>query len=168
MLYFAYGSNLLTHRLIARVPHAKFVATGKMPGWRFAFNLRSFDGSAKANAIKTGSSQDILYGAIYELDDAGKALLDQFEDLGGAYGIEHVIADTERGRSEVFLYVGRPDRLAESLPPYDWYLALILAGARQHNLPIDFVRKLETFQPLQDHDSDRVTVNRNLIPAHLR
>lgn len=168
MLYFAYGSNLLTHRMVARVSNANFVSTGNLTGWRFAFNLRSTDGSAKANAIKTDSSLDTLYGAIYELDDAGKSLLDQFEDLGGAYEIAYAIADAGHGSSEVFLYVGNRERVADNLPPYDWYRALILAGARQHNLSAGFVRMLQACATTRDPDSDRAAANWNLIPNHLR
>ncbi|MBI1177595.1 gamma-glutamylcyclotransferase [bacterium] len=168
MRYFAYGSNLLTARLAARVPHAKFIHGGHIAGWRFAFNLRSTDGSAKANAINTNSPQDALHGAIYELDELGKSLLDQFEDLGGAYQIAAETAETEHGHDNVFLYVGNPIRLAQGLPPYDWYLALILAGAREHDLPADLVQMLQTCPTIPDPDSNRATINWNLIPAHLR
>lgn len=168
MLYFAYGSNLLTQRLLARVPQAKFEGAGKLVGWRFAMNVRSSDGSAKANAIKTSSNQDTLHGVLYELDAAAKTVLDGFEDVGGAYRVEQATADTGNGRRDVFLYVGEKGRLAEGLAPYDWYRGLILAGARQHSLPTQFTAMLEKLPTAIDPDSVRAAANWKLIPAAWR
>ncbi len=166
MLNFAYGSNLLEERLLARVPQARFVGIGWLIGWRFALNIRSTDGSAKANAIYTGRPEEVLHGALYELDGAGKAVLDRFEDVGGAYRIEQATAETASGAREVYLYVGNASRFVENLPPYDWYLGFILAGARQRGLPAEFIERLEAVRALPDPDVRRAATNWNLIPPH--
>lgn len=168
MLNFAYGSNLLEERLLARVPQARFVGVGKIIGWRIALNIRSEDGSAKANAIHTGRPEDVLHGALYELDGAGKAVLDRFEDVGGAYRIEDATAETASGAREVYLYAGNARRFVENLPPYDWYLGFILAGARQRGLPAEFIERLEAVRAIPDPDARRAATNWNLIPPHLR
>lgn len=168
MLNFAYGSNLLEERLLARVPQARFVGVGKIIGWRFALNIRSEDGSAKANGIHTNRPEDVLHGALYELDDAGKAVLDRFEDVGGAYRIEHATAGTAAGPREVYLYAGNVSRFVENLPPYDWYLGFILAGARQRGLPADFIKRLEAVRAIPDPDARRAATNWNLIPPPAR
>jgi gamma-glutamylcyclotransferase len=41
------------------------------------------------------------------------------------------------------------------LPPYSWYKALVLAGARQHGLPVDYVAMLEAVIAVQDGDAAR-------------
>jgi gamma-glutamylcyclotransferase len=168
MLNFAYGSNLLAERLLARVPQARFVGICWLIGWRFALNIRSEDGSAKANAIHTGRLEDVLHGALYELDDAGKAVLDRFEDVGGSYRIEDATAETAGGPREVHLYAGNASRFVENLPPYDWYLGFILAGARQRGLPVEFIKWLEAVRVIPDPDARRAATNWNLIPQHLR
>jgi gamma-glutamylcyclotransferase len=168
MLNFAYGSNLLEERLLARVPQARLVGVGWLPGWRFALNIRSEDGSAKANAIHTGRPEDVLHGALYELDAAGKAVLDRFEDVGGAYRIEDATAGTATGSREVYLYVGNQSRFVENLPPYDWYLGFILAGARQRGLPVEFVRQLGITPPRSDTDLARAAANWAVIPAQFK
>jgi gamma-glutamylcyclotransferase len=168
MLNFAYGSNLLAERLLARVPKARFVGVGKITNWRFALNIHSTDGSAKANAIYTGRLEDVLQGALYELDEAGKAVLDRFEDVGGAYRIEQATAETAGGPREVYLYAGNPSRFVENQPPYDWYLGFILAGARQRGLPAEFIKRLEAVRAIPDPDARRAATNWNLIPPHQR
>lgn len=167
MLNFAYGSNLLSERLLARVPQARFVGIGWLPGWRFALNIRSEDGSAKANAIHTARPSDVLHGALYELDDAGKLTLDRYEDVGGSYRLAHAIAETAAGPSEVYLYVGSGSSLVEGLSPYDWYLGFILAGARQRGLPGDFIEELLSVSTVRDADPVRSAKNKALVPPEL-
>ncbi len=167
MLNFAYGSNLLAERLLARVPQARFVGVGKIPGWRFALNIRSEDGSAKANAIHTARPSDVLHGVLYELDAAGKLTLDRYEDVGGSYRLAHAIAETEAGPREVYLYVGSGSSLVEGLPPYDWYLGFILAGARQRGLPGVFIEGLLSVSSVRDADSARSAKNKSLVPPDL-
>ena len=168
MLNFAYGSNLLAERLLARVPQARFVGIGHLLGWRFALNIRSEDGSAKANAVRTDHPEDVLPGALYELDEAGKAVLDRFEDVGGAYRIEPATAETAAGPREVYLYAGNASHFVEHLPPYDWYLGYILAGARQRGLPAEFIKRLEAVRAIPDPDARRSATNWNLIPLQQR
>lgn len=168
MLNFAYGSNLLHERLHARVPQARFVSIGHIPGWRFALNIRSGDGSAKATAMRTGRPDDVLHGVIYELDAAGKATLDGYEDVGGAYRIEHLTAETNAGPREVYLYIGNESRAVEGLAPYDWYFGFIRAGARQRGLPQSFIDELAATRPMPDRNAERSQANWLVIPEALR
>jgi gamma-glutamylcyclotransferase (GGCT)/AIG2-like uncharacterized protein YtfP len=168
MLNFAYGSNLLIERLQARVAQARFIATGRLPGWRFAFNVRSRDGSAKANALRTGQPNDWLHGVIYELDETGKATLDGYEDVGGAYRVECATVTTDRGPLDAYLYAGNDSHYVEGLAPYDWYLGFIIAGARQHCLPDQFIARLRSVATKRDPDSARAADNWKVIPRALR
>ena len=168
MLNFAYGSNMLLERLHARVPQARLVGNGQLTGWRFALNIRSGDGSAKATAMRTGRLDDVLHGVIYELDAAGKAMLDGYEDVGGAYRIEHATAETNAGPREIYLYVGNESRAAEGLAPYDWYLGFIRAGARQRGLPQAFLELLGATRSMPDRNAERSQANWQVIPGALR
>lgn len=53
VLYFAYGSNMLSERLCSRVPSARVSGRVLLEGWRFAFNKCSKDSSAKANLLES-------------------------------------------------------------------------------------------------------------------
>lgn len=50
-LYFAYGSNMLTSRLLARCRSAKTVGLATCLGHRLTFEKRSIDGSGKATML---------------------------------------------------------------------------------------------------------------------
>jgi hypothetical protein len=68
----------------------------------------------------------------------------------------------------VYLYAGNEHRFVENLPPYDWYLGFILAGARQRGLPAEFIQSLELIRAVPDADATRSAANWRLIPPELR
>jgi gamma-glutamylcyclotransferase len=53
MRYFAYGSNMCSGRLRARVT-CDFVTTAKLAGYQLRFHKLSRDGSSKCDAFRTG------------------------------------------------------------------------------------------------------------------
>ena len=57
MLYFAYGSNMLTARLRERMPSCKPLGIAKLPGHALRFHKRSKDQSGKCNAFATDDDQ---------------------------------------------------------------------------------------------------------------
>ncbi|UYF99515.1 gamma-glutamylcyclotransferase family protein [Halomonas sp. GD1P12] len=85
MLYFAYGSNMATQRLAARVP-ARFVTTALLPAYRLAFHQRGSDGSGSGKCdIVPALAQSAVYGVIWEMAFHHKPTLDRYERLGAAY-----------------------------------------------------------------------------------
>jgi len=67
-LYFAYGSNMLTHRLIERTPSAKAEGIGYVEGHRLAFDKVSSDGSSKVDIEATDNQTDRVYGVLFRID----------------------------------------------------------------------------------------------------
>ena len=55
----------------------------------------------------------------------------------------------------VFVYVAEKNAIDEALVPYRWYYDLVLAGAEQHALPIDYVAGLRAIPFTQDPKADR-------------
>jgi hypothetical protein len=47
--------------------------------------------------------------------------------------------------------------------PYDWYRDLVIAGAREHGLPEEYVRILEKVATVMDSDADRAAKNHRLL-----
>ena len=78
MLYFAYGSNMLTARLKARVPSAVVVGLGLVEGHKLAFDKPSADGSGKC-AMRAGNPEDRICGVLFTLDASEKGGLDDLE-----------------------------------------------------------------------------------------
>jgi hypothetical protein len=50
-----------------------------------------------------------------------------------------------------------------SLRPYSWYRALVVAGAREHRIPEDYIALLETVATQEDPDRTRHAMNMRLI-----
>jgi hypothetical protein len=82
ILYFAYGSNMLSGRLRYRVPSCRFQTIAHLSEHRLRFHKRSNDGSPKCNAYFSGNPTDGVYGVVCELLLSEKAELDRAEGLG--------------------------------------------------------------------------------------
>lgn len=156
MLCFAYGSNMSTQRLAARIP-ARFVTTALLPSYRLAFHQRSGDGSGKCDIVPA-SEQSAVYGVIWEVASHHKPTLDRYEGLGVAYDETWLtVTDLASDRQfEVQAYVGNVTALG--LRPYTWYKHHVLAGAREHRLPAYYIRALERIEAHHDHDVERHTL----------
>jgi hypothetical protein len=153
MLYFAYGSNMATQRLAARVP-ARFVTTALLPAYRLAFHQRGSDGSGKCDIVPA-SAQSTVYGVIWEMASHHKPTLDRYEGLGAAYNETWLtVTDLASDRQfEVQAYIGNLTALG--LRPYTWYKHHVLAGAREHDLPAYYLRALEGIEAHQDDNAER-------------
>ncbi len=67
-LYFAYGSNMTSARLRARIPSARSVGAARIDGRRLVCNKRGRDGSGKANLCASPGGE--AWGVVYEVDAA--------------------------------------------------------------------------------------------------
>jgi gamma-glutamylcyclotransferase len=153
--YFAYGSNMLRERLSARCPSAKVLGRATATGYSLQFCKQSADGSGKATLVQSTKKDAIVHGVLFEIATAERADLDAAEGLGKGYARD----DDFRVRSEdgnevrATTYIGT--RLDRSLMPYDWYRALVIAGARQHELPAEWVTAIEKVAAVRDPKPDR-------------
>ncbi len=143
MRYAAYGSNLHPLRLTERISSAKFVTTRFVSNWSLQFHKRSKDGSGKCNILPGG---DGIHVAVFDISVNDKQILDRIEGLGVGYNTQ-ILSLT--GIGDCVTYVADASHIDDSLRPYDWYLALVLAGARLHGFPEDYVKKM-TLQPTRE------------------
>lgn len=153
---FAYGSNLCVERLRARVPDAAVLAVATLAGHALRWHKAGRDGSAKCDAVATGDDADVVWGVVYEVTPRGKAALDRFEGLGVEYFEKSVVVRARDGRPvDAVVYVANPARLDAAMRPYDWYRGFVVAGARQHGFPADYVAALEAVVFREDTDAAR-------------
>ncbi|UCE84864.1 MAG: gamma-glutamylcyclotransferase, partial [Deltaproteobacteria bacterium] len=135
-LYFAYGSNMCSARLAERVPDARAVGPAQLPDHRLVLNKPGVDGSAKANVEPQPGA--VVWGVTYEVPVSDLARLDRYE-VGyrrlpmRVYGAAEATIDAE-------IYVAV--RTTRDIVPFDWYKRLLLAGAREHGLPVSYVEAL--------------------------
>jgi gamma-glutamylcyclotransferase len=155
ILYFAFGSNILGTRLCRRCPGARFRNLAAAYGYRVAFNKLSEDSSGKANLVSTDAQVSAL-GVVYEIPVAEVPALDTFEGPGYVRVDHFPVSCLDTGDElRTITYVARQN--VSGLKPFDWYLALIVAGMRQRGLDPDYVHALGSTVIIVDPEPSRVT-----------
>ena len=152
--YFAYGSNMLTERLKARCPSATATGRAFADGTAIEFSKPSKDKSGKATLRKKAGGQTA--GMLFEIPKAELDDLDAHEGLGKGYRRceafrVRLIDGGGTVAAVTYLATVRDSRLL----PYDWYLALLVAGARQHGLGRDHLTSLRCMAYLPDPKDSR-------------
>lgn len=155
VLYFAYGSNMLTRRLRdpARAPSARVLATGYVPGRRLVFDKAGQDGSGKCD-IEVSDENDRVYGVLYALTPRDMRRLDRVEGLGFGYRRDTLEVFSEGRSRPAATYLALEK--TPGLMPFDWYKQLVVAGADEHGLPEAYLERLRAEPARGDPDSCRV------------
>jgi gamma-glutamylcyclotransferase len=151
MLNFAYGSNLLLSRIRERVPGVQLVGTAVLADHALRWHKVGQDGSGKCDVVTMHGAE--VHGVLYEIPPKEKPGLDAAEGLGHGYDERSVLVRFAAAEVACTLY--QATQVDAGLPPYSWYKALVLAGARQHALPASYVAMLDTVVAVQDHDALR-------------
>jgi hypothetical protein len=156
---------MLTERLRERVPSAVPIGIGQLPGHALRWDKRSArDASGKCDAEATGLQEDVVWGVVFELDADEKPALDQAEGLGAGYLEKNVNVLTDAGPVRAVTYYAADKD--PSLRPYHWYKALVIAGAREHGLPIGYRSRLELVVTVSDPDPARARRQGELLSGH--
>lgn len=152
MHYFSYGSNLNAEQMRERCPDHKVVGMAALHDHRLAFPLTSHDwGGGVAGVVPSHGTS--VWGIVYELSEGDLAALDRYEGYRGPddqhnlYDRQTVFVELTRPedgsiprRVRAWCYFARPSNPAA---PSRRYLDAILAGARHHKLPDEYVAALE-------------------------
>ena len=162
-LYFAYGSNLHPARLRLRTPSARACTRAELPGYSLRFHKLGRDGSAKCNALRTGDPEHRVHGVVYSIARRERPELDRVESAGVGY--DPLLLRVRAGDSalRVWTYCARDTAVVEGIVPFDWYVDFVIAGARFHELPGDYIAALECIEARRDPDERRSTRNRAIL-----
>lgn len=152
-LYFAYGSNLGGRRLAARTPSAEFLAKGFVTGRCLRFEKVGRDGSAKCNCAPSLDVEDVVWGALYRIDERDRSALDRAEALGRGYAAETVTVQTAVGVHDALTYVAT--HVADNLQPFTWYLHHVVTGAHEVDLPLGYIELIRRIEAREDPDRER-------------
>ncbi len=161
--YLAYGSNLHPLRLAVRVPSARVVDVVEVPGYLLAFHKRSIDGSGKCLIYVKQGEHHKIYGVLYEFDDREKANLDALEGCGKGYCEQLVQLQLNGETYTPYMYVAQSTHIDSNLVPYHWYKNLVLAGARYHGFPAEYIAAIEATPSKVDTDAKRTQDNENML-----
>ena len=137
-IYFAYGSNMSSARLLARVGAARAMGPVHVCDWRLVFNKPGSDGTGKANLVSELGARS--WGVAYEIAGSEWERLDSFET-----GYERALFRLERSdgssiEAQAYLFFFLEGTRA--LPPSPDYLAHLLTGALEHGLPADYIASI--------------------------
>lgn len=163
--YFAYGSNMSTARLRERMPSCEPLGIATLPRHELRFHKRSTDKSGKCNAFANGNDDGVV-GVLFSFDPGDRAKLDEAEGVGHGYEHAMVTVTNHLGRRrKVLTYLATPDHIDEGLQPYGWYKEFVLAGAREHGLPADYIaRYIEPVAAVDDPNKGRDARRRATLP----
>jgi len=145
--YFAYGSNMLRERLLYR--HVVLLDRGEaaqIDGHSLNFNKWSTkgpNGSSKANLVEQPG--ETSWGVLFSVDSNSLTDLRRAEGYPDHYREATIVVDLPTGPREAMVYLAQPGKV---LPPpdrpcWDWYLALMLAGAKAcPGVPPEWIKHL--------------------------
>ncbi len=165
MRYFAFGSNMLSARLRARVGEFAAGVAGHIAGHQLRFHKRSGDGSAKCDAYHTNNPDDVIHGVVYHISAAQQILLDSFEGRG--YLKLEIPVNVNSDRTAAYMYVADPNYVNPDLAPYHWYRQFVIAGAKEFALPAHYVRTISMVPAVTDPDRDRHLRNMAVLNRHI-
>lgn len=141
LIYFAYGSNLRKEQMNKREVIIYESHKGFIKDYKLEFNKKSIDGSSKANITK--AIGEIVWGVCFELDAGG------FENLRNHEKGYKELEVTVYNENQEILFTAKTfvsNKTCDKLPTKE-YLDRIITGAKQHELPKDYINTLEK-QPI--------------------
>ena len=124
-----------------------------MADHELAFSKRSVDTSGKAAPKEIlGSS---ICGVLFEIEANERTKLDGVE--GSDYFAKETVVQICSSGKRVSAITYLAKEQVKGLIPYDWYHALVLAGAIEHNLTKDYQKFIGSFETCVDPELDRKT-----------
>ena len=132
---------MLTERLVARCSTAQAIGLAFVENYCIKFSKVSVDGSGKATIQSHENNKQ--YGVLFNIDQTQRGALDRAEGLGVGYeqiALESVVNCSSGEINSAYTY--QAINLNPVLVPFDWYLALVIAGAEQHGLPANYIASL--------------------------
>ena len=154
--YFAYGSNMLPARLQARCSSARVIDTATAQSFRLEFTKPGKDGSGKATLVESAFSEVATLGVLFEIEWTELHQLDRAKGAGYGYDRENSFRVTSASTGET---ITATTYLASAknpeLEPFDWYLALLLAGSHHHAFNNDHLKRLRATSHIVDTDYGR-------------
>lgn len=157
---------MLTARLKARCPSAVPFGPAMAKDYAFIYGKKGMDGTSKATLVAQPGAE--AHGVLFRLAREDLPLLDRFEGVGRGYDRHDdfsVISSFDHTSCIASTYIAPAEFIDPTLLPFDWYHALVLAGAREHGLPGHYVagRIVEDRATLADSHSPAARHAREII-----
>jgi gamma-glutamylcyclotransferase len=141
-------------RLQERVPSAQKLEIFTLKNHQLRFNMSGIDGSGKCDSFETNNKEDQVIGALFEINENEKVVLDRAESLGYGYHEKFFLVHNDAGEMfEALIYCAI--RIDASLKPYSWYLNHVIIGAQETKSPAHYLAVIEYIECIEDLDKHR-------------
>ncbi len=136
--YFAYGSNIDVMGMRWRCPGAKMVEIAQLRDFRFLINTRGL-------ATIVPQKDCAVYGILWTITESDEEVLDHYEGVAvELYYKTTVKIETKTAHDrEALVYIAND---TDAGTPWSSYLDNIVAAARRHGLPDEYVEELKSWQ----------------------
>ena len=162
--YFGYGSNMLLKKLRSRCHFSvDVIGVCRTKGYTLKFHKVSTDGSGKGDMAEAKSGADELYGIAFSIDKSDGSNLDRAEGYGHGYDKKKIDVEALEDGKVLRVWVYHATEIDSELKPYCWYKKQVVQGARENGLPEDYIKKIESFESIQDMDEERVAKNEKFL-----
>lgn len=142
--YFAYGSNMSRTQMTSRTGPIRegdeAPRLALLRGYQFGFTVRSTDNRIYANVLPSATN-DVVHGVLYRCGEAGMRVLDRYE--AGYQRRQVSVTDRSGHIYDATVYVGLPECTVEPGKPSPRYRDIVLSGAREWELPAEYIAKIE-------------------------
>ncbi|CAK6434709.1 unnamed protein product [Pipistrellus nathusii] len=149
VVYFAYGSNLLTERIHLRNPSAEFCCVARLQDFKLDFgNPQGKTSETWHGGIATifHSPGDEVWGIVWKMNKSNLSSLDKQEGVNnGTYAPMEVDVYTQEGKKITCRCYQMKNY--ESAPPSPQYKKVICMGAKENGLPLEYQKKLNAIEP---------------------
>jgi Gamma-glutamyl cyclotransferase, AIG2-like len=134
MLHFAYGTNMSRALMRRRCPTAIPVGVAGLPGRRFLITRDGY-----ASVIPAPGAE--VHGVLWRLQPRDVAALNAYEALDSGLYVRRVLSVVHEGRrTAAVAYIARETRPGRPKPGYQ---EIVVASAREWELPETYIRALE-------------------------
>lgn len=148
MWYFSYGANMETRILVERRGVPPLLSErAKLESYNLVFEQSGIPFIEPVFATIVPSQCDSVFGVLHRIPDEHVDDIDRFE--GPAFErVETMVDGSRTGKVAAWAYWTRTATLG--LKPSRRYLALLIEGAREFDLPEEYVACLENYETCAD------------------
>lgn len=145
-LHFSYGANMSRAVMRRHAAEARALGVAVLADHRFVI---TGDGYASVEPARGES----VHGVLWRITPRDRVTLDAWENVGGGlYRAETIPVRRKRCLAPALVYFARPR--GEGLPK-PGYIELVLAAAREWELPDAYIRSLEAWVPARPQGDAR-------------
>ena len=144
-LHFAYGANMSRAVMRKYAPGARALGVAKLADHRFVITADGYASVEPSRAL-------IVHGVLWRITPRDRVLLDAWENVGGGlYRAETLPVRGAGGRTAALVYFARPGPKGRAK---SGYIELVIAAAREWDLPRSYIRALEAWMATRPLGAD--------------